>query len=152
MTDIGRVISVVHLPAPADALAMTALRLQVQNKEHSVFVVDSPVAATLVVGEWVSFKQVRSDAPAYDVLRLNCDARLAKLGFPELTLEVMREVLTDLLGGIAGNVPEPEIFWSVSCLNIYREKFKCQELPTSAVLDIISPDIAKLLQPLRLGK
>jgi hypothetical protein len=62
MNSIARVISAVNMPVSVDRMSLTAIRMRArQLGEFSVFIEDSPEAATLGAGDWIAVNRIRSD-------------------------------------------------------------------------------------------
>jgi hypothetical protein len=61
MNNIARVISAVNMPV-STRMSLTAIRLRSrQNGQFSVFVENSPEAATLIAGDWIQVGRIHSD-------------------------------------------------------------------------------------------
>jgi len=62
MNSIARVISAVNMPVSVDRMSLTAIRMRArQLGEFSVFIQNSPEAATLVAGDWITVNRFHSD-------------------------------------------------------------------------------------------
>jgi hypothetical protein len=62
MNSIARVISAVNMPVSVERKSLTAIRMRArQLGEFSVFIENSPEAATLVSGDWIVVNRVHSD-------------------------------------------------------------------------------------------
>lgn len=104
--DIARVISVVNMPVSGDRTSLTALRLRTGHAgEFSVFVADSPDAATLEQGDWISVSAFRDKfLNAFSL----CAKPRASLSNAE-TPGGVRNYVESMIRGLPDDAPERQL-------------------------------------------
>jgi hypothetical protein len=119
MNSIARVIAAVNMPVSTNRISLTAIRMRARQRgEFSVFIENSPEAATLIADDWIVVNRVHSDK-SIDAFEL-CDTPrtlMSNASAPGDVSNSVEAMIRSLPDQLRGNVP---VYTSQDCLTAFN--------------------------------